>query len=788
MATIEIDGKKIEVAQGKMIIEAADDAGISIPRFCYHKKLSVAANCRMCLVQIEKVNKAMPACATPVTDGMKVFTKSPMARAAQKAVMEFLLINHPLDCPICDQGGECELQDVSLGFGGDSSSFEEQKRVVKDEDLGSLISTDMTRCIHCTRCVRFGEEIAGMRELGMTGRGESSSIGTFVEKNIASEISGNVIDLCPVGALTSKPYRFTARAWELSAHPSISPHDCMGSHLEYHVRRGEVMRAVPREMEELNETWLSDRDRFSYTALQSPARIGQPRVKRNGQWQDVDWQTALNFVAEGLLKVNNTHGRNKIAGFCSPSSTVEEAYLMQKVLRGIGVQSLDYRLKQTDLRDDERSVAPISEAAFANLDKAKNLLIFGANLREELPLAAIRVRKAVLDGAKLGLISPIAYELNTDFAAKDIVPVSKMVERLHMLVSLLLSEVELEPEHQKVFKPLDADPSISSLFESLGQGTEPITLISGLLSNQHPESSRLRSLLSLIKHYLPKIEILQITEGPNSAGCYLAGMLPTKGPAQRQEENSGLGADAALRQKMNGYVLLGVEPEFDFANPTLARQSLLAADFVVSLSAFVSSATLDCADVILPIAAFSETSGTYVNANGLWQSFAGCVAPFGSARPAWKVLRVLGNLLDVADIEYESSEQVRNDLENLIACTPKEARAFYLPQDGYQVTTETTAGHLERIGQWPLYRMDSLSRYAEPLQASGANAASVARVHPETLKHVNVAKTVTVSQGEIEITLPIELDASIAEGSISIASGLAETIDLSEPFAEIFVK
>ena len=440
MATIEIDGKTIEVETGKMIIEVADEAGIYIPRFCYHKKLSVAANCRMCLVEVESNRKTLPACATPISNGMKVFTKSPAALRSQEAVMEFLLINHPLDCPICDQGGSCELQDISMGFGRDASSYEEPKRAVHDDDLGPLIATDMTRCIQCTRCVRFGEEIAGLPELGGIGRGEHLQISTAIEHSMQSEVSGNIIDLCPVGALTSKPFRYTARPWELSQSSGIAPHDCLGSHVYWQTRRNHLMRVVPKEFEAINETWLSDRDRFSYLGLQHHARAAVPKIKRNGLWEEVDWSTALGFAAQGIAKIINDHGPEQFAAFASPSSSLEECYLLQKSLRELGVNNLDYRLKQSDFRDQGlQGLMPISHFSYADLDKQAQILIIGCNVDKEVPLAGLRLRKAFLNHAKLMALNAVDYDYRFDLAHKIIVSPNLFREKLASILAALIN-------------------------------------------------------------------------------------------------------------------------------------------------------------------------------------------------------------------------------------------------------------------------------------------------------------------------------------------------------------
>ncbi|AHE68253.1 NADH-quinone oxidoreductase, chain G [Legionella oakridgensis ATCC 33761 = DSM 21215] len=495
MATIEIDGKTLEAENGKMIIEVADEAGIYIPRFCYHKKLSVAANCRMCLVEVENGRKPVPACATPITNGMKVFTKSEGTIRSQQAVMEFLLINHPLDCPICDQGGECELQDISMGFGHDSSDYEESKRAVADENLGPLIATEMTRCIHCTRCVRFGDEIAGLRELGATGRGEHMEIGTYVKHSMVSEVSGNVIDLCPVGALTSKPYRFTARAWELMQHDSLAPHDCLGSNVFLHVRRNQLMRAVPKENETINETWLSDRDRFSYLGLNSKDRAGNPMIKRDGQWETVDWETALKFTAEGMSRIIKQHGPEQLAVFASPSSTLEEFYLLQKLMRELGVQNLDHRLQQTDFRDQEgQKVMPLGSISYAELESQANILLVGCNIDREVPLAGVRTRKAFRNGAKIYAINPVDYDYRFDLTKKIVVTPQEMLIQLACLVRAMVEHVDGLPEEvQKLLIGLEPDERICAMAAAL---REPkAVIVTGAIFENHPHASLLRTLI-----------------------------------------------------------------------------------------------------------------------------------------------------------------------------------------------------------------------------------------------------------------------------------------------------
>lgn len=782
MATIEIDGKTLEVENGKMIIEVADDAGIYIPRFCYHKKLSVAANCRMCLVEVENGRKPVPACATPITNGMKVFTKSEEALHSQKVVMEFLLINHPLDCPICDQGGECELQDVSMGFGHDQSDYTESKRAVEDDDLGVLISTEMTRCIHCTRCVRFGEEVAGVRELGATGRGEHMQIGTYVKHSMTSEVSGNIIDLCPVGALTSKPYRFTARAWEMTQHDSIAPHDCLGSNIYLHTRNGTLMRAVPKENESINETWLSDRDRFSYLGLKSDARSSKPQIKRNGQWETVDWETALKFAAEGISRVIKQNGPEQMAAFASSSSTLEEMYLLQKLMREIGVQNIDHRLQQTDFRDQfNQSTTPVSTVPYAEIEHQNSIILVGCNIDREVPLAGVRVRKAFRNGAKIYAVNPVAFEYRFDLETNTVISPLEMPMQLAKLALALAVDVKTLPENvQKLLIGLEVDQDSRNAAKALKE--EKACIITGALCENHPEASLLRTLVSIIQK-LSGASVLRLTTGANSAGACIAGMLPHRTAAGKTVVEPGLDVQEALNAKLKGYFLMAVEPGFDFANPYGARQSMLAAEFVVMLSAYQHESMRDYADVILPIAPFAETSGTYVNVDNTWQTVKGVMLPHGEARPAWKVLRVLGNLLHCKDFEYASTEEILAEIKDCVAMTMEQEYTPYYPES-LPVINQS----LIRVGEWPLYRIDAIVRNAKELQLCAASESACIRINPVTADRLKLDEIATVSQGDIEITLPLKRDERIAADVVWVANAMPETVDLGHSFAAITIK
>jgi NADH-quinone oxidoreductase subunit G len=781
MVRIEIDGKTFEVDNGSTIIEVADKAGIPIPRFCYHKKLSVAANCRMCLVSIENSKKTVPACATPVADGMKVFTQSEETKVSQKAVMEFLLINHPLDCPICDQGGECELQDVSMGYGRDNSEYEEAKRVVVDDNLGTLIATEMTRCIHCTRCVRFGDEIAGVRELGATGRGENMQIGTYVQHSMTSEVSGNIIELCPVGALTSKPYRFTARPWELTQMDGIALHDCLGSNVHWHVRRNTMMRVVPKENEAINETWLSDRDRFSYLGLKSKSRAAHPMIKKDGSWQEVDWEEALAFTAAGIARVIKQHGAEQFAAFASPSSSLEEMYLLQKWMRELSVHNLDYRVRQTDFRGQEGRINTSNALAYADLENQESIVLIGCNIHREVPLAGTRVRKAFRQGAKVYAINPLDYDFHFKTDEKIVVSPLEMPQQLAKLVLSLADDVNLlPPELQRLLIGLTVDKKTKQIAAALKKSKAAI--VTGALFENHPEYALLSSLIHTLST-LSGARMLHLTTGANAIGAEIAGMLPHRNAAGKEVNPPGLHAQAAIEKKLKGYFLMALEPGYDFANPFRARQSLLAADFVVLLSAFEDEAMHDYADVILPISPYFETSGTYVNVDRVWQTVKGACQPYEEARPAWKILRVLANMMHCPGFEYASTEEILAEVQltNNLRVDAK-YQPFYpecLPEQTY---------HLTRVGEWPLYRSDPIVRNAEALQKCASADLALIRIHPETAKRLKLGELATVSQGDIEITLPLKRDERVPPDVIWVANAMPETVDLGHSFGPINIK
>jgi NADH-quinone oxidoreductase subunit G len=699
---IEVNGVALKARKGQMIMQVTDRADIYIPRFCYHDKLSVAANCRMCLVEVEKAPKPLPACATPVTEGMKVFTRSPKAVAAQRATMEFLLINHPLDCPICDQGGECELQDLALGFGRDISRFSEGKRVVKDKNLGPLVSTDMTRCIHCTRCVRFGAEIQGYPQMGATGRGEHMEIGTYIEHSVDHELSANIIDLCPVGALNSKPFRYHARAWEMTQAALVSPHDAFGTNLYAHVLRGRLMRMVPRENEDLNETWIADRDRFGFEGMYSADRVSQPMLRINGNLQVVDWEVALNAAAEGLQRAATSS--KAASGFlASPMVTVEELFLLAQIARGLGCGNIDHRLRQLDFRAQENEAAyPHLGLKIAEVERLEGVLIVGSDLRHEMPMLAHRIRKAAIKGARVAFLNPRRFDYM--FPVAGYVAETDMLAELTALVHAAAGAAN-KPVPAGV-GDAQATDAHKSLVAALSHGARRAVIL-GTLAQRHPAYSQLKALSAALAE-LCGASVGCITEGPNAAGAYLAGAVPHRESGGTPLKVAGLSARQMLESPLKAYVLLGgIDPANDLAADPAA---LAAADLVVAVTSHLPESLRGVVHVVLPIGTFAESSGTYVNAEGRWQSWAGAAKLPGESRPGWKVLRVLANLLKLHGMDYNSSDEIRDALKALCGARLEAAGAA---AGGAIPNGEIPKGSWAEI---PPYQIDLLVRGSEPLQ------------------------------------------------------------------------
>ena len=773
LVTLEIDGHEVQAPKGSMIIEAADRLGIDIPRFCYHHKLSIAANCRMCLVDVEKAPKPLPACATPVADGMKVFTESKRAVDAQRGVMEFLLINHPLDCPICDQGGECELQDLAMGYGRSISRFTERKRVVKDKNLGPLVATDMTRCIHCTRCVRFLEEIAGTSELGGIGRGERTEISTFVERNINSELSGNIIDLCPVGALTNKPFRFSARPWEMRARPFVASHDCVGSNQFYHVRSHKIMRSVPRDNEAVNECWLSDRDRYSHYGLDAADRVTKPKIKINGQWQDSDWASALQAAADALRATVQEHGADQLGVLVSPRATSQEHFLLARLLRSLGGENIDHRLRLNDFSHAQagRAHMELPSREWPNIDAA---LLIGSNIRHDQPILGHRLRTAWrVNGARIMDLNPVAYDFHCDLSQRLIVSPQTMADTLAG-VARAAAEINGVAVPGGAIGDFIAASSVDAgtrvVAETL-QGAERGLIVLGDGALNHPQAGMLRELASWLAETL-KVSLCVLPGPANSQGAWRAAAVP--GP-------EALHAQAMLAEPRRTYVLMGIDPDLDFARPAMAQQAFAAAGRVIALSAFANEALLAAADLILPIAELPETDGSMVNLDGLSQNFQAAIRAPGEAREAWKVLRRLGELLDLDGFDFTRLDEVNQALAECQAPTST-------------VTTEAAAQvqaeALVRIGDVPIYATDALVRRSPPLKATTHADPPVARLHPETAQALGLgaSEPVLLRQGDAEILLSLVIDERIAPGAVWLPSACPETAALDGAYATIEIE
>ena len=698
MVEIELDGQKVEVLEGSTVMHAAEKAGTYIPHFCYHKKLSIAANCRMCLVDVEKAPKAMPACATPVTPGMVVHTRNEKAVKAQKGVMEFLLINHPLDCPICDQGGECQLQDLAMGYGSGESRYQEEKRMVFHKDVGPLVSMqEMSRCIHCTRCVRFGQEIAGVMELGMSHRGEHAEIETFVGMSVDSELSGNMIDLCPVGALTSKPFRYSARTWELSRRKSISPHDSTGTNLIVQVKHDKVMRVLPLENEAVNECWLADRDRFSYEALNTDERLLSPMLKQGGEWKTVDWQTALEYVANGLKQIKTEYGADSIGALVSPHSTLEELHLAASLMRGLGSENIDHRLRYAEF-SPSASVRWLG-TSIASLSQLQRVLVVGSNLRKDHPLFALRIRQSVRNGGALSAINSLA-----EFASPDAwaMPLANAVTAPSGEWAQVLADVAAAIAAEKGMDapvPGQASDAAKAIAASL-LGGERKAILLGNAAAHHANAASLLALANWIGEQ-SGAAVGYLTEAANTVGAQLVNAMPG---------SSGLNAGQMLEGKLKAVLLLNNEPEFDSAAGVRAKTTLNLAQMVVTLSPF--KANMGFSDVLLPIAPFTETPGTFVNAEGRVQSFHAVVKPRGETRPAWKVLRVLANLLGLPGFDFESSQDV---LKRIPGTETTEVLAGRLGNESQgPITVSLTAGPAPVVAS--IYQLDGLVRRASSLQ------------------------------------------------------------------------
>ncbi|GHC39862.1 NADH-quinone oxidoreductase [Alcaligenes pakistanensis] len=774
MVELTIDGIKVDAPEGSMVIQAAHDAGVYVPHFCYHKKLSIAANCRMCLVDVEKAPKPLPACATPVTNGMVVRTRSEKAVAAQKSVMEFLLINHPLDCPVCDQGGECQLQDLAVGYGGSESRYKEEKRVVAAKSMGPLISTEaMQRCIHCTRCVRTGEEIAGVQEVGMLNRGEHAEITTFVGRAVESELSGNMIDVCPVGALLSKPFRFNARTWELARRRSVSPHDSVGANLVLQAKMDKVLRVVPFENEEVNECWISDRDRFSYEGLYTEDRLTRPMVRGDdGQWREASWNDAMQTIVAGMNAVREKFGADQLGCIGSATSTTEELALLARLGRALGTENVDFRLRQTDARlDGALAGVPWLGMPLTALNELDRVLVVGSFLRKDHPLMAQRLRQAVKRGAQVSFIDSAADNpLFNAIAGRMTVAPSQLANSLaQVLVAVAKAKEAAVPAG---LEGVQVSAEAQLIADSLASGERVAILLGNMAVNSDQASVIAANANAIAQASGAKLGFL--TAGGNTVGGYLANAVPGKG---------GLTAEQMLAQTLRAYLVLNVEPALDSDLGERAIETLKSATFSVALTSYRSAAE-QWADVMLPVSPFTETSGTFVNAEGRVQSFKGAAAPVGDTRPAWKVLRVLGNLFQLDGFDDETSESVRDS----VMAAGVESRLSN--QINLAAGVLPAGSGLERVADVPIYRSDALVRRSAPLQETPASAAPTARMAAATLAQLGLSDgdLVKVRSSQGEVSLSAQLDDTVALNSVRVATAFSETAALGSAFGQLTVE
>lgn len=771
MVELTIDGKTVSVPDGSMVMHAAEELGIYVPHFCYHKKLSIAASCRMCLVEVEKAPKALPACATPVTQGMVVHTNSEKAQAAQKAVMEFLLINHPLDCPICDQGGECQLQDLAVGYGKTTSRYQEEKRVVMHKSMGPLVSAEeMSRCIQCTRCVRFGQEVAGQMELGMLNRGEHSQITSFVGKAVESELSGNMIDICPVGALTSKPFRYSARTWELARRRSVSPHDSLGANLVVQVKGDKVMRVVPFENDDVNECWISDKDRWSYEGLNSEDRLTVPMVRdENNVWREVSWNDALKVVADALEQIAKHEGPEYIGVLASETSTLEELALLKRVMNGLGSSNVD-----TLLRNNDSNFARATEGAawlgmsIKDLDTVDGVVVIGSHLRKDHPLMAQRLRQAAKKGARITLIDSYGEDPLFPVAARLTVAPSELAQTVEAVAKAVAA--------QKEGAQADLNDPVQALAAQIVNGTKPAVFL-GNAAVAAPDASQIAAKAQVLADaYGATLGFL--TAGANTVGAYIVGAVA---------QGDGLSAKQMVDNQLKAYVVLHAEPKFDIENG-LAAEKTFSNAFGIALTSFKSAAA-DWAKVMLPVAPFTETSGTFVNAEGRTQSFKGVVPSKGQSRPAWKVLRVLGNLLQFGGFEQESSEQVRDEVIAQGITNKLNNKVTVLGQEVRRVA-EVPEGSLERVAEVAIYRTDAIVRRAESLQATAISQTPHARMNSVTLTNLQLSAgdkvKVKSSAGEGEFI--VALDDNLADYTLRLAQGFDATVALGNAYTQLTVE
>ncbi len=786
--SVQINHRAFETEVGTTIIQVADKANIYIPRFCYHKKLSVPANCRMCLIEVKGAHKPLPACATPVVKDMQIFTRSDKVKLAQKAVMEFLLLNHPLDCPICDQGGQCELQDLAMGYGAYDSNFKEEKRVVLSEKLGPLIETNMTRCIQCTRCTRFSSEIAGNPELGMVDRGENSKITTYISKNLHSALSGNMIDVCPVGALTAKPSKFKTRPWEIKQIPFIAPHDCLGSNIYLHVYHQKVTKVVPRENDTINETWLSDRDRYSYLGLDSQARLTEPMIKIGNSWQVTDWQTALGQATRYLKNTVNRHGPEQLGGLISSYATTEELYLFQKLCRLLGSSNIDHRIKEVDTRDQAHlPIVPQASLTLLAIEQSNVIILIGTNLQKEQPLLIARLRKAIQKGATVIALNCLNYSFSFKVIEKFIIPPDQLVTQVatlarHCGAKLSVSGISVAP-----------DPRLAMIAKVL-QAAKKAVILTGSTIHYHPQAANLRYWLQqLIK--VSGADYMDLTEGPNSAGAWFAGAIPHRHAGGKMTQQVGLSAHEMFTNRLKAYLLFNIEPDLDCANPMVVQRALQSAECNIAFTVFKSPSLLKHAHVLLPVTYFAENTGSFINVEGNWQNFRAGVEPPGNSRPGWKMLIALRKMLQLEEKDYDTISDLQAFLSalqpNTMSTYPSSLLSEepkFLPMVDVSTLKEKT---LMRITEWLIYSTDALVRHTQALQMSGSNQKIGAYLHPKTAQQLCLApgENVKLVQEQIQSdNLSIILSDCIPPSCVWTPAGCVETAKLGATFGIVNIQ
>ena len=756
MIKIKIDGKALEVKPKTSIIEVADKVGIDIPRFCYHKKLSVAANCRMCLVEVKNFAKPLPACATQVMEGMEISTKSKFTKDTQKSVMEFLLINHPLDCPICDQGGECDLQDTAVAYGASKTRYTEEKRVVFDKNIGPLISTDLTRCIQCTRCVRFLKEVGGMAELGLIGRGEHAEISAYVDKSVESELSGNIIDLCPVGALTSKPFRYSARSWELSRRSTIACHDSLGSNIEAHVKDNIVKRVIPKENESINECWISDRDRFSYEGLGHKDRINLPLKREKNQWKEIDWEEAYELIEKNITDIDIKKS-NKIGIICSPQSTLEEGFLLKKIAKELNTSHIDYRLLEQSFSENNNWLG----CKIDEIESHDAILVIGSNLKHDQPLLAHRFRRYANKRNNFSIITSYDDFYSTRCLEKVIVNPSAYINYLLMI----LKQVQLSTKYK-----INSEV-IKNLLKAAKPSNEAKRIAKSLLSNKSKAIFLGHQILHLDDGDNIKLVAMHIAQAVGATFGLIPGYANSVGLNELNLNTDNISADKILSQSKEAYIIMNFDPLYDYHSPKKINSALKKAKFNLAISPYISDSFKEF-DVVLPMTPFTETSGTFINMEKTIQSFSAVTPPVGQSRPGWKILRVLANFLQLEGFSYDSSEEVKTDA--MIEMDQKNEFSLndFKPSNierGIEVLNVVRAND-----------SDMIVRRATSLHQNKNKDQSCCLINPTTMLEEGLieGQKIKISSSEAEILINVKADDNVCLNAVVIYGKQDETFIL----------